>query len=197
MADIAYSEIQIELAPTVECLLCGKESGAISLHLRRIHHYAKQDYLEQFPGAELMSEETRARIFGMFNHHNTLRETRALVPHWESLWTPEYALDRLVLIYQLGYSIHWQYLYTVEKALGAYLFRAFGSYDRALEAAGLDPAQIRHLAPTASWNPQKVLNAFRKRIKRGKSITYSAVEEECRGLAYAAWKYFGTRPGCL
>lgn len=192
MAGVAYSEIQVDLAPTVECLLCGKESAAISLHLRQIHRYTKQDYLEEFPGAELMSEETRAKIFGVFSRRQTVRGTRALVPHWEPVWSPEYALDRLMYLHQQGHSIHWQHLYTAEKALGAYLLRTFDSYDCAVEAIGLDPKKVRHLPPAKSWSRQNVLKAFQNRMKAGKSITYSSVEQECSGLAGAAAKYFGT-----
>lgn len=168
-AGVSYSEIRVELADTVECLLCGKASGA-----------------------EVMSERCRARLFGVFCRSHTLRPSRSLVPHWEPLWSPEYALDRLLYLHEQEHPIHWQHLYTVEKGLGDYLLRVFHSYDNALAALGLDPMKVRHAAPRMAWDRQRVLEAFQQRLSAGKSLTYSIVEEEFPGLASAAPKYFGT-----
>lgn len=192
-AGVSYSEIRVELADTVECLLCGESFDVLGRHIGGEQHgYTSDAYLEEFPGAEINSERARARRFGVFCRGSVSRESRSLIPHWEPLWSPEYALDRLFYLYEQGQSIHWQRLYTVEKALGAYLLRIFDTYDHALEAIGLQPARIRHAAPGLSWNRENILEAFRERISSGKSLAYSVVEEEFPALASSAPQYFGT-----
>jgi len=192
LAEVDYLKINVDLSETVECLLCGIGYGNLGQHLQKAHDYTKEDYLEEFPGAEMVSEEFRAKRFGFFHRNRRQRPTRSVIPHWEPLWSREYALDRLFSLYELGQPIFRFHLHTAEPALEGYLLKVFASYDQALEAIGLDANKIRRAPPGMSWSRKKILKTFRQRLRAGKSLAYTAVQKEFYALASAAWSHFGS-----
>jgi hypothetical protein len=66
--------------------------------------------------------------------------------------------------------------------------KRFGSWDRALLAAGVDPGKTR-LA--AQWSRARVLETIRARHAAGKTLERPRVREQDKGLLRAAEKYFG------
>jgi len=193
LAGVDYSEIEIELADTVKCRLCGKAFPMLGRHLRgKRHSYTSEAYLEEFPDAELSSERIRSCIFGVSRLNHEVRPSPSLAPHWEPVWSPEYALDRLFFLHEEGHPLHTRYIQTEERALFRYLLRLFDTYDHALERIGLEPAQIRRSAPGISWNRKKILEAFGERASTGKILAYRAVAKEFPSLVSAARKHFGT-----
>lgn len=191
-AGVDYSKINVDLSETVECLLCGNEYKSFGAHLQKIHDYTTNDYLQEFPGAEMVSEQFRARSAHFFRRSRRQRPARSVIPHWEPLWSREYALDRLARLYELGHPISSRHLYNVEAGLSRHLYKTFGTYDQAVEAIGLNAAEIRLVPPGISWSREKVLEAFRKRLRDGKSLAYYPVQREFSGLASAALSYFGS-----
>ena len=60
-AGIDYGEIEIELSEYVVCQICGKECRAVINHVIHGHGVSVDDYIEEYPYAELQSDLTRAR----------------------------------------------------------------------------------------------------------------------------------------
>jgi len=76
-----------------------------------------------------------------------------------------------------------------EPALHAAAVRHFGNYQKALRAAGIDPAGVRR---RRSWDKAEVLRALKTLAKRRASLSDSAVRRKSPALHGAAARLFGT-----
>lgn len=65
-AGLSYQSIRIEVRDTVSCQLCGKAFRSLIGHLR-IHEIDTEDYRDQFPDAEMVSESVREAQIGPLN----------------------------------------------------------------------------------------------------------------------------------
>src|ERR1039458_7210168 len=61
-AGLDYHNIRIELSECVRCRICNQEHRGLSGHLLTAHEVSKEEYLVDYPKAELVSEEVRARL---------------------------------------------------------------------------------------------------------------------------------------
>ena len=78
---------------SIKCLLCGKEFGAVTwMHLKHTHDITLDDYREMFPGAELLSEETRHLLSEVMTdeliQQISTKVSESMIENWKS---PEYA----------------------------------------------------------------------------------------------------------
>jgi hypothetical protein len=64
----------------------------------------------------------------------------------------------------------------------------FGSWDAALAAAGLDPADVRRYE---SWSEEKIVRRIKERAGRGEPLNSKAMQEHESKLFNAALNYFG------
>lgn len=80
------------------------------------------------------------------------------------------------------------------KALQTAGRKRFGSWDRALEAAGLDPAKVRVTRP---FDQARVVQAIRDLRKQGKPLNHNAVNDRDWSLVGAAYNYFGSWDAAL
>ena len=83
-AGLEYARLKVSLASAVECRLCGRELGALPIHLAS-HGTSVEPYVTEYPGAEIVCEELRARYF--MRSPDGGRARRPPVPHWEPLWS--------------------------------------------------------------------------------------------------------------
>jgi hypothetical protein len=72
--------------------------------------------------------------------------------------------------------------------------RCFGSWDAALEAAGIDPASERRYE---SWSEKKVIERIRQRRDAGKSLSSKDLQQEDSRLFNAALKRFDSWQNAL
>lgn len=64
----------------------------------------------------------------------------------------------------------------------------FGSWDKTLRAAGIDPAQVRRYE---TWNKDRVIRGIKDRAKAGEGLNSKTMQEQACKLFNAALKRFG------
>ncbi len=106
-------------------------------------------------------------------------------------WSPELVVRRIQELEAAAKPLNSGAVQRSEDArLTAAAFAHFGSWDRALRAAGLDPEEIRKNDPP--WTREGILEAIRRRHEAGLSIRSSTVLREHGGLYNAGRREFGT-----
>ena len=88
-------------------------------------------------------------------------------------------------------SLIWTDICLENRAFASAGKHPFGSWRRALIAAGLDPTQHRNKSGER-WDQQRVIACIRKRQHEGKSLKCADVYRDHRSLVNAAWHYFGS-----
>jgi len=139
-AGLSYETIRIEVRETIKCHLCGKAFQALSTHLRVIHEIDCEDYREQYPGAELVSESIREAMSGP-----TVNLHPDRIPDWEPFWTPEYVLDRVNEYAIQGYWMELSAIAEIDTALVGAAREILGLtiWDDVLLRIGMDPVVYR------------------------------------------------------
>lgn len=165
-----------EGSEAVVCRLCGKTYRAIAYsHLRRIHKWEGRQPVEEYK-----------RRYGLPTV--TCRETRHLMTrrrneHWERRghhWTRGRILEALQGRARAGQPLAPARL---GDALGLAITRHFGTWDRALARAGLDPRAHRiH----GRWRGDAVVTAIHERRRTGSSLAATVVHREDPSLFSAA-----------
>lgn len=141
-AGIDYGEIRVEVRQFVECLICHKRFQALTSHLAKLHELTAEEYRDNFPEAELVSERMREQLTG--NAHVPQHPDH--LKHWEPIYTPEYVLDRLNEYAQQGFWMDSETINQIDCAL----IQAVRNYlevdwDSALRQIGLEPVDYRGL----------------------------------------------------
>jgi hypothetical protein len=199
-AGLSYAGINTELRDYVDCKICGRDFGALPYHLISQHQVSPADYRREYPEAELVSETVRAGIAQRRLRH------RPTLPQWESIWTPEYVLDRIAELHRRKFPLNFDWAKEHEKALNAQAILHFGSWDEALRRIGLDPAQIRLFRPTwrgrSQWmnaDKRAIIAELRCRNVAGESISWKTILPTKAGpaLLVRAKKVFGSWGGAL
>ncbi len=181
-AGIDYRHIKSVLENQCFCEICGAGVGILTTHLRRVHDLNPGEYRRDYPEAELVAEQLRARQM----------EPSKCVSHWEPLWTTEYALDRLAEFRRLGWALNYYEIVRREPTLAGVMLRAFGSWDNALRRLGLDPVTIRRQKPGETLSAANVVERLRARHAAGSALNTAALEATDARLANAARRCFGT-----
>ena len=104
-AGIDYGDIRVDKAATVTCRICRRRMRVLAPHITRVHETSIEDYLADYPGAELVCEQRRAELMG--RDVRTGRKGRhLLIPHWEPVWSAEYVLDRIAELHRRGMDLN-------------------------------------------------------------------------------------------
>ena len=165
----------------IVCLLCGETFRAISYwHLRRIHgfegEHPVQEYKERFGLEVAVCEEVRERVKEVqVNRHKKAGR------HWTKAKILRNIRKRRRLEHGLAHSRA-----PVPLTLAAR--RAFGTWDKALRAAGVDPAEHRY---TNAWDEDRLTKAIRRHARSGHRVSASWVKEGDPGLYRAAVRLVG------
>ena len=189
-AGIDYSQIVVRLTDHVICEICGKDMLNLPNHLRFKHEWTLRDYKEAYPDAEIWPDTLIAA--------KNRFDDPALLPHWEPLWTHEYALDRMRAWSDAGYPMSYADMTRQDLALTMYLSKHrddLGSYDEVLAKVGLDAKTIRLHIDSEYTNPDEVVAGIRDRQQQGLRLNGSAVRKDGRRgrpLIQAARKWFGS-----
>ncbi len=186
-AGIDYAEISIDIQEYLVCNYCDVEVKHLANHVIIKHETTWEEYLQNYPGAEAMCESTRALQF---------KNTNDLLPHWELLWTVEYAMDRLRAWHDSGFPVNESYIMKHDGALYNF-FRKNNhcghiSYDELLKAIDLDPNDIRKRVLNIYLSPKDVLDGIKLRYKNGLPLNTSAVNGDAHTLYASSVKFFGT-----
>ena len=191
-ARLSYHEIVVRLEEEVECLICRRWLRSLGGAHLATHGTTTDEYRTDFPGAETMAETLLARITGVSVHG----PIRLLYPHWEPVWTLEYALDRLHYIYRAGHPCHVAALHDTEPGLFGVILKFFGSLDAAVTQLGLDPAAVRR---GKSWNrrsEEELLSELRAYREKRLGNLRTAVDYDPR-LTERCRRRFGSMEAAL
>lgn len=196
-AGISYEEIEVELAEYEECRLCGNLFRHVGSHLSNAHAVSCDEYLEEFPDAELTSETFRAHF--VKPQHSGERS----MPHWEPLWTPEYVLDRAFVHFQRGYPVTGCVEFDPNLWVNAVNF--FGSWDVVLDRVGVDADLVKswRSLPRRFKSKKEVVALIQERHLKGLPLNTHAltrgVDREARdhSLLRAGYDYFGSWPKAI
>ncbi len=106
-------------------------------------------------------------------------------------WTRERIIETIREAHAAGEDLSWTNV-TRNKEYSALAYAAirdnqFGSWDAALEAAGVDPAEVRRYE---SWDEDKIIRRIKKRHKAGKPLNSKAMQDQDSKLFNAALNYF-------
>lgn len=184
-AGLAYDKIDIELLDYVDCKICGRDFGALDVHLLRKHDVTAEDYRGEYPGAETTCERLRAAIA----EHRLKKRTP--LPRWEVVWTPEYVLDRMAEMRRRGFPLNCYWASNHDQALSIRAREYFGSWDEALQRIGLEPEKIRLAKPTEHLTRKELIARLKKSREDGRGHIRPR-EKDDSALANAARKYFGS-----
>ncbi|MFO7955597.1 MAG: hypothetical protein R6X33_00670 [Candidatus Brocadiia bacterium] len=107
-------------------------------------------------------------------------------------WTREKIIETIREAYEAGEDLSWTNV-TKNKEYSALAYAAirdnqFGSWDAALEAAGVDPSEVRRYE---SWDEEKIIRRIRERQEEGKPLNSKAMQDQDSKLFNAALNYFG------
>jgi hypothetical protein len=165
----------------VECRLCHKEFRAIGWrHLRKAHDYKGDHPVEEYK-----------RSFGL--EKATCRATRRAIrrsreDYWEDRgqhWTRKRLVESLRKKARAGEPLaHGRLSSQFSQALR----RHFGTWEKAIRRAGLDPRSHRLIR---RWDKRRIVAAIAERQAGGKALSASRVIEEDGDLYRATIRLFG------
>jgi hypothetical protein len=192
-AGISYGEINVEVLGYVNCQICGRDLAALGTHLAKIHQTNSQEYKEEFPGEFTVCESVRARLIG----------TCSELPHWEPIWSAEYALDRVAHVYQLGYAMNHLNIRDLDPGLTRAARDYHGGWDFALRKIGLEPLDHR-LNNEIKWDKATIIEMIQERHRDGFPLTAGGAAEgtdnpyyKGTNLPHRALELFGTWEAAL
>jgi hypothetical protein len=106
------------------------------------------------------------------------------------VWTRDRITEQIQKYHREGRDLSWRHVSTqLDPALAAAAIRPnrFGSWQAALEAAGLDYEEIRR---NRSWDEDQVVDELRRMHSSGESLRVSDVAEQAPALVAAARRRF-------
>lgn len=105
---------------------------------------------------------------------------------WER-WTPAKILVQIRLLSRRSRPLTTVQMNRRYSNLVSTARRCFGSWSKAVLAAGVDPLSLQRVIP---WNEQRIIEAILTRTLRGESLVAGLIEP--RSLAAAACRFFGS-----
>ncbi len=194
-AGVDYAKIAVELQNHVECPLCGKSFQSLGIHLKFMHGLTSGEFAREFPDLPISGEV----------HRQIRRPAPAALPHWETVWTREYLLDRIWQWYLLEGRCNPKRITVLDPNMMGMLFSyrlrsttKGETWNETLLALGLDPGQERLLAPRNKYSdPETVIAAIRKLRLDGEPLIMSHIGLHHATLYKSAKKHFGGWRGAM
>ncbi|HSI36349.1 MAG: hypothetical protein ACAI43_16595 [Phycisphaerae bacterium] len=137
-----------------------------------------------------------------FGSYRTAVE-KAGIPYTEIVRRPRWTKQEIIRLIKQGkrdsQDLHWSAVTKRGDELGRAAFaslqdRLFGSWDRALSAAGLDADEISQYR---KWGRDTIASELKARNKEGEALNSGAVQKEDPGLHAAAVRHFGSYDNAL
>ena len=104
-------------------------------------------------------------------------------------WSKELILQRIKELYEHGENLSVHNVQKIDGSLVASARNYFGSWEKALEAAGFDYSKIKK---TEDWTPEKIINRLRQLHSRGAQINDRNLNAYDQSLYGAIKKHFGS-----
>jgi hypothetical protein len=107
-------------------------------------------------------------------------------------WTHEAIIAMLRDYAAQGRAMNWGAVADYDSGLATAAYDAFGSWDAALRAAGIDPSQVRLKPRYRRWTREKIVAQIRAYADEGRDLASFAVQKYDTGVNQAAFKAFGS-----
>lgn len=183
-AGLDYGSIKVELSETVECRVCGRRQLRLQHHIGSAHDLNSEAYLRLYPTASIHADKWQAETYPLTTNIPDF-------PHWEQVWTPEYLIDRIHHMDARGIPLHATAMLKAEPPLVTAAVRFFGSWDGALEEAGIEAESTRLRQATAPRNAEALIEFLKERSSEGKPLNYKAMQSDHPGVLCAIREVFG------
>lgn len=184
-AGVDYRTIKVELLDCLLCEICGKTFKNLANHVRLKHGYKFEDYKAEYPESSKLSEQLRAMQCDFENTDNVL------IPHWEPLWSDEYALDRLAEFHRRGFMLNESFIQERDNPTCLQLIRRFGSLNNAFSHIGLNYNEHRLVAQRTDWDASMVIKQLQAHHQSGTNLAPGSLEKCDNHLYSAASRLFG------
>jgi hypothetical protein len=118
-------------------------------------------------------------------------------------WDPQTVINRILALDKLGEDLTCTHVKEIDSALVGAANSYFGNWRAALEAAGLDYAEIRRISQqrrkekVRKWSENKVLEEIREVAKNEPDISFAYMKEKYSSLVAAASNYVGSWKNAL
>lgn len=174
----------------VTCRICNRAFKAITFaHLVRKHHFdsarPQQEYKDKYGLILVASVETIRK------HHRSQNTRFELLGR---RWTKARVKSEIKKFVAKGKALNAE---SVRRICGSLEFTArklFGSWSRALAACGIDAREIRL---RRLWTKARVIEALKREVRSGRSMSYTGLKTRDIGLLMAAVLRFGTWDSAL
>jgi len=124
------------------------------------------------------------------------RNGAAHQPARPSQWSEPTICQALRDLHRCGRPIWSRKLRETNRPLHSAAIYWFGSYRKAIDAAGLDYAGIRQSTP-GRWDRESVMRELRKLHRQKVPLHHASIERQRPDLVLAAYRYFGTYRGAV
>jgi hypothetical protein len=170
LAGLNYDTIRAHYIDEIPCLICGDTFVLLNAHLEKAHQVTAEEYREEFPDADLMSEVMRFRKGGILDRHPDR------LPDWEPALSIEYALDKTSEYYQRGFDVHYTNLNAIDSAITIKLLRELKEgWDLVMEKIGVDPTAHRRTIREDDFTIEEFAEWLLERQEAGLKNTMEAV----------------------
>jgi len=113
------------------------------------------------------------------------------VPYQRDRWNPTLIIQTLRQLHRQKKPLWSREIRQTNGALHSAAIHWFGSYRKAIAAAGIDYASIQRMVP-GRWNPKNVQSELRRLHRDNAALHHAALERENPALMLAAYRYFGS-----
>lgn len=111
-------------------------------------------------------------------------------------WTPNTVLEAIHLRKAHGKNLNYSAVVADDEKLAGAARRYFGTWQAAIEAAGLDYSKIlrprQSVNPRGTWSPQRVVEDILERVRNGKPMAAHLVQRDDPRLCAAAVYHLGS-----
>jgi hypothetical protein len=167
--------------------------------LKRLHK-RKQDL-----SYNALAKRMQSLVSAAAYHFGSYRKAveKAGIEYTDVLRRPRWSKQRIISAIKnarrRGHDLHWAAVTTRRDELGRAAFaslqqRLFGSWDRALHAAGLDADDVSRYR---RWDRNAIVFELKERYQGDEALNSGALQEEDAGLHAAAVRHFGTYDDAL
>jgi hypothetical protein len=113
-------------------------------------------------------------------------------------WTKEKIVKRILSLHKLGEDLSNSNAKRIDGALVGAATSYFGNWSAAIEAAGLDSAEVKKTSQRRrnekikKWTSEKIIEEIRRKADTENDLSYAYIKEKHPALVAAAGKYVGS-----
>jgi len=170
---------------------------AVAMEIVSVHEAGENLSYSNITGTNMALLRAAIRHFGSWEAAVTFAGIDYETIRRYKSWTRERIIARIQELHGEGYDLSWHNVrLNVDPQLAAAAAKKahFGSWQKAVEAAGLDYESIRRYR---SWDDQRVLNLVRGFAERGTRLNAKNIQSEDITLITAARRRFDSWSGAL